>query len=110
MQVLVPASGPDAWRTLLADPEKHWRTGYSARTLAHCWQDAQGFPPEVLHLLATSDVPALEQVELLLAFPEYQVALPGGQRPSQNDLFVLGKAHDQQLVAFTIEGKVAEAF
>ena len=46
----------------------------------------------------------------MLAIPEYQVDLPGGKRPSQNDLFVLARAKDEQLVAIMIEGKVAEPF
>ena len=46
-RILSFTSGPAAWQALLADPNKHWRTGYSARTLAHCWEAADGFPPEV---------------------------------------------------------------
>ncbi|GHO82512.1 DUF6946 family protein [Dictyobacter formicarum] len=29
-----PTVGPQNWQKLLADPEKQWRTGYSARTIA----------------------------------------------------------------------------
>jgi hypothetical protein len=39
--------GPESWQELLADPQKQWVTGYSARTLAHCWEDAEGLPPEI---------------------------------------------------------------
>jgi len=28
-------NGPEDWKPLLAEPEKHWRTGYSAKTLAY---------------------------------------------------------------------------
>jgi hypothetical protein len=28
---------------LLAEPDKHSRTGYSAKALAHCWQSARDF-------------------------------------------------------------------
>ena len=52
----------------------------------------------------------LNELELLLAIPEYQVDLPGGKRPSQNDLFVLGRAKDGHLVSIMMEGKVAEPF
>jgi len=40
----IPTKGPLSWKALLADPEKQWRKGYSARTLACCWEEAQGFP------------------------------------------------------------------
>lgn len=52
----------------------------------------------------------MHELELLLAIPEYQVRLPGGGRASQNDLFVLARARDNQLVAIMVEGKVAEPF
>lgn len=45
----------------------------------------------------------------LLAIPEYEVALPGGQRPSQNDLFVLGRIYSD-LAVIMVEGKVDESF
>lgn len=45
--ILVFTSGPQDWQALLADPEKHWKSGYSARTLAHSWEAAEGFPSEV---------------------------------------------------------------
>ena len=44
-----------------------------------------------------------------MAFPEFQVPLPGGARPSQNDIFVLAKGNDQ-LVSIAVEGKVSEPF
>jgi hypothetical protein len=106
----VPTTGPDDWRRLLADPEKHWRAGFSAHALAHCWEQARGFPSEVAELFAQSAIPAFERLEFLLAFPEYQVPLPGGGYPSQNDLFVLAKGGDGQLAAIMVEGKVEEPF
>ncbi|OGT76570.1 MAG: hypothetical protein A3I13_03985 [Gammaproteobacteria bacterium RIFCSPLOWO2_02_FULL_47_50] len=44
----VPTGGVESWRKLLAEPNKHWRTGYSARSLANCWEEAQGFPKSVV--------------------------------------------------------------
>jgi hypothetical protein len=50
-------------------------------------------------------------MELLLAFPEYKVYLPPmNGRPSQNDLFVLAKDSDGELVTIAVEGKVSETF
>jgi hypothetical protein len=109
-RIYVPTLGPQEWQRLLADPTKQWRTGYSARTLAHCWEEAGGWPPEIASLLASSGKTAFQSTELLLAIPEYKVDLPPRGRPSQNDLFVLAKGADGNLIAMTIEGKVAESF
>lgn len=102
--ILVPTEGVRDWQRRLADPEKHWRTGYSARALAHAWEDASGLPPEVAALLGP-----LGKVELLLAIPEYDVPLPGGERPSQNDVFALVRTKDG-LIVVMVEGKVSESF
>ena len=56
----VPTDGVESWRKLLTEPDKHWaapcictcgisasmhvKSGYSARSLAYCWEEAQGFP------------------------------------------------------------------
>lgn len=102
MVFYVPSSGPCAWQQLLADPEKHWRVGYSARTLAHAWEHAQGLPPEIVDLFAG-------EAQLLVGIPEHRVDLPGGTRPSQTDLFALLRWRDKT-VACAIEGKVDETF
>jgi len=106
-RIFVPSSGPDDWKSLLAEPDKHWARGYSARALAHCWEDADGFPPEIHRVL--SQHPALALAEPLLIFPEWKVGLPGGSRPSQNDVWVLAKS-ENSLVSIAIEGKVEEPF
>lgn len=109
-RIYIPTHGPDDWRGLLADPNKQWKAGYSARTLASCWESANGWPPEVQALFEASGVETFKTVELLLAIPEYKVDLPPRGHPSQNDLFVLAKAGDGQLVAMVVEGKVNEPF
>lgn len=106
---LVPTSGPMSWQSLLADPAKHWRTGYSARALAHCWEDAKGLPVSVRAAFARAPVAAIREAEVLLAVPEHQVSLPGGGRPSQNDLWVLARGADE-LLSIAVEGKVDETF
>ena len=106
-RIYVPSKAADDWARLLAEPVKHWRAGYSARTLAHSWQEAPGFPAEVSLALSTS--PSLAGAELLLAIPEHQVPLPGGGRPSQNDIWALARV-GAQLASLAIEGKVAEPF
>ncbi len=109
-RIFASTRGPEDWRQGLADPEKHWRSGYSAKTLAYCWEDASGFPLEISKLFSESKIHGFEHIELLVALPEYKVELPGGERPSQNDLFVLAKDGNKQLIAIAVEGKVSEPF
>jgi hypothetical protein len=106
-RIFVPSTGPDAWRSLLAEPDTQWKPEYSARTLAHCWEGQDGFPAEVSAVLATQ--PQLADAEPLLIFPEWKVSLPGGTRPSQNDVWVLARCGDG-LISMTVEGKVKESF
>jgi len=105
--IYIPSAGPGDWKSLLADPEKHWARGYSARTLAHAWEDSDGFPPEIINVLHQSN--ALSDIEPLIIFPEWKVPLPGGRASSQNDVWVLAKT-DSGLVSVSIEGKVEESF
>jgi hypothetical protein len=108
-RILTFTSGPDDWQSLLADPVKHWRTGYSARTLAYCWEASEGFPSEVAEALQRTDEAALNDLTPVLAIPEFKVPLPGGVRPSQNDLFVLARGAKGP-VSIMVEGKVSESF
>lgn len=105
--IYIPCTGPEKWREFLADPELHWRTGYSAKTLAYSWSEAEGFPDEVSAVLRSS--PQFHEIELLLAIPEHRVPLKGGARPSQNDVWVLARA-GCELVSIAVEGKVQEPF
>ncbi len=104
-RIYIPTSSAEQWAQFLAEPVKHWRQGYSARTLAYSWQEARGFPTEVGPVLA-SQFPA---AELLLALPEHKVPLPGGSRSSQNDIWVLARS-EGKLISIAVEGKVSEPF
>lgn len=104
-RIFVPSDGADDWQQFLAKPDLHWAVGYSARTLAHSWEAANGFPPEVGRVLSQAFGPT----ELLLAMPEWKTPLPGGRRESQSDVFALGR-HSTGTVACAIEGKVDEPF
>lgn len=106
MTILVPSVGPEYWRKLLQSDEQ-WRTGFSARTLAHAWSESTGFPREVQ--LALSSLSSFKRLELLLAIPEHQVQLPGRGKASHTDLWALAKA-DDGLVSIAVEGKVNEPF
>lgn len=111
-RVYLPAKKAKDWKALLAKPEKHWKPKFSAHSLAHAWHDTasaegHGFPRDVREVLRAA--PALAELELLLALPEHQVALPGGRRPSQTDLWLLARAKSG-LVSISVEGKVDESF
>ncbi|HUU28290.1 MAG TPA: hypothetical protein VM123_10795 [archaeon] len=106
-KIFTPSAGPGDWKALLADPEKHWARGFSARSLAHAWEDTDAFPSEIVAVLKQS--PMLEGVEPLLIFPEWKVPLPGGNTASQNDIWILAKCN-AGLVSIAVEGKVEESF
>ena len=108
-KIFIPASKPEDWGSLLTKPEKHWRTSYSAKALAYCWQEANNFPKSVRKVFRNSGIELFQNIELLLAFPEYKTPLPGGRRSAQNDIFILAKGNNQ-LISIAVEGKVAEPF
>lgn len=104
-RIYLPSRGPESWRSLLADPDRHWRKGYSAHSIACCWEGCNGLPPEILELFSqVGDDP-----ELLIAMPEHKVPLPGGGRDSQTDIFALVRA-GSNTISTAVEGKVNEPF
>lgn len=110
-RIFVPASGLGDWRSRLAEPDTQWVRGASAFETAVSWEVAaktpRGLPAKVAALL-DSQVP-LRDAEVILAVPEHQVRLPGGNRPSQNDVWAL-LVTDSGLVSMAIEGKAGEPF
>jgi len=108
-RIYIPSSGADSWQQFLAQPEKQWRTGFSARSLAYSWEEADGFPDEIEKALSDPGVSALNDTTPLIIIPEHKVPLPGGRTESQNDVFVLGSTQ-AGLVSICIEGKVEESF
>jgi len=99
--VLRPTDGPEDWRAFLAKPDLHWKAGYSAMETAFSWEAQKGLPPEIVRLFPNA--------ELLLAVPEYKVALPGGTRDSQNDVFALLR-DDDGIITCMVEAKRNEPF
>ena len=109
-RIYVPTEGPEDWKRLLAKPELHWKTGHSAKALAYCWEENnEDLPKCVKRVFKASCIRLFEGAELLLALPEHEVPLPGGSRPSQNDVFVLAKG-EGELISIAVEGKVSELF
>ena len=109
MTILVPAKSTEDWRMLLRDPVKHWRQGYSAKSLADSWQNEDGFPADVRQLFESASVPGINDAEMLLGIPEAETKLPGAGYPSYTDLFVLANSSDG-LISMAVEGKVSETF
>lgn len=106
--IYLPAYRPEDWQPHLGDPKKHWKTGYSAKTLAYCWQEADGFPSEVQTVFRNEGIPFADLTPLII-LPEHKVALPGRSTASQSDLWILAKSGND-LFSITVEGKVSESF
>ncbi len=106
-QIYIPTFDAESWKYLLADPEKHWKTGYSAKSAANSWERAKGIPKEIYSGLQKCE--DTKNAELLLAIPEFKVELPGGTRASQNDIFVI-TSNETGLTAVTVEAKAKEDF
>jgi hypothetical protein len=100
-----PTKGPNSWKSFLAQPDKQWVTGFSAKTMAHCWEDQNGFPKEFNKVLTDSGL----DLNILLAIPEFKVYLDNNKAPSQNDLFILSR-DSNGLTVMMVEGKVSEPF
>jgi hypothetical protein len=109
--VYLPATSPDDWRRLLAQPDLHWKPGRSAHAMAHAWQAAGsatgGLPAEVRAVMV--QFPAFAEIEALAVLPEHQTPLPGGGRASQTDALVVARTPDG-LVVLGVEGKAGESF
>jgi hypothetical protein len=105
-KIFMPTLDSESWQTFLAEPEKHWKDGYSAKQAAESWEKAGDIPKEIRNAFKGS---CFEDTELLMAIPEFKVPLPGGTRPSQNDLLLLLNAKECLVVA-TVEAKTREDF
>ena len=106
--ILLPATSAEDWQKHLADPIKHWETGFSAKTLAYCWPEGGGFPGSVITVFKKAGQP-FTKLEPLLILPEHKVPLPGGKAASQNDIWVLART-PKDLMSIAVEGKVNEPF
>ncbi|MBI3881685.1 MAG: hypothetical protein HY301_16675 [Verrucomicrobia bacterium] len=106
----LPTKSAECWKSLLADPSKHWRDGYSAKSLAISWESAGGFPSEVNAAFQSSDSPVFRGLEFVAGFPEFKIQIPPvTRRPSQTDLMVVARS-GRELVVVAVEGKVEESF
>jgi len=108
-RILVPTEGAESWKRFLAEPEKHWKPGFSAMSTALSWEKSDGLPSEIEAVFASAKDESLRDAQLVFAIPEYKVALEGGQRPSQNDVFALVTSSGG-LISMMVEGKAREDF
>ncbi|WP_171043018.1 DUF6946 family protein [Maritimibacter alexandrii] len=99
--ILRPTTSPEDWKAFLAQPDLHWKPGRSAMETAFAWEGAKGLPLEIAAMLPGA--------KLLLAIPEYKVALPGGGADSQNDVFALVR-DENGLIPVMVEAKRDESF
>lgn len=97
------------WQQLLADPEKHWRKGYSAYELAYSWMNSAGFPVSVDNVLDNSGFSEFKDLKIDIAYPERRTNLNDSRKPSQTDLMVFANGANGRVV-IGVEGKVDESF
>ena len=91
-RIFLPTQEPSDWQCFLAKPSLHWKKSYSAMTTAACWEAAgDKLPAEVTQTLEASGQDDLIGLKLLAAIPEWEVELPGGNRPSHTDVLALSR-------------------
>ncbi len=79
-------------------------------TAAAAWEAAADrLPSEITLLLESSQEPLLRDQRLLLALPEWQVALPGGVTSSSTDVLAVCR-NELGLCILGVEAKVLEDF
>lgn len=109
-RIFVPTVSGSDWQRLLGKPKLHWKSGRSAMSAAACWEESEPqLPPEISDLLEASGEKSLTSLELLAAIPEWEVELPGGDRPSQTDILAITR-NELGLVILGVEAKVDEPF
>jgi len=109
-RIFVPTVSGSDWQRLLGKPKLHWKSGRSAMSAAACWEESNPqLPSEISDVLEASGNKLLTSLELLIAIPEWEVDLPGGNRPSQTDVFAITR-NGLGLVVLCVEAKVDETF
>lgn len=112
-RVFVPTMNRNCWKRLLADPEKHWREGYSAMSLADSWEQAKkskdGLPKKISRAIRNTPL-GVSGLDLLIAIPERDTPMPGKGLPSATDLFCLARNGVGETISMAVEGKVLEPF
>lgn len=77
---------------------------------AACWEENHPrLPSEIIQVLEGSKEQSLSNLELLVAIPEWEVELPGGDTASQTDILAITR-NVSGLVILGVEAKVDEPF
>lgn len=109
-RIFVPTETGTDWQRLLGKPKLHWKRGRSAMSAAACWEESQPkLPTEIIHVLDGSKDQRFYNLELLVAIPEWEVELPGGDTASQTDILAITR-NELGLVILGVEAKVDETF
>jgi len=98
---------PEDARPFLADPDLHWKKGYSACELATSWIGVQDIPPPVRMVLERS--PDFAGARLITGILERQTDLRTPGRPSQTDLLAIVWL-PSGVGVIGVEGKCEESF
>lgn len=109
-RIFIPTKNGSDWQGLLAKPKLHWKKGASAMTTAAAWETAnETLPPEITAVFESSRVEDLKNLKLLVAFPEWEVPLEGGDTSSKTDILAICR-NDKGLCVIAVEAKVDEEF
>jgi hypothetical protein len=109
-RIYVPTQSGTDWQRLLGKPQLHWKKGRSATSAAACWEESHPkLPAEISALLVNGNELALAELELIIAIPEWEVALPGGDTVSQTDIMAVCR-NVAGLVIVGVEVTVDEPF
>lgn len=109
-RIFIPTKSGSDWQPLLAKPKLHWKRGASAMTTAAAWEAAEGvLPAEISLLLDLTGDPLLTDLQLVAAFPEWSVPLPGGLTTSNTDVMAVCRSA-KGLCVIGVEAKVLEPF
>jgi hypothetical protein len=109
-RIFIPTRSGSDWQPLLAKPTLHWKKGASAMTTAVSWEAAAGaLPVEIATLLDSSGLDALDNLQLLAAFPEWETELEGGVTTSKTDVLAICR-NRKGLCVLAVEAKVNEDF
>ena len=109
-RIFVPTETGSDWQRLLGKPKLHWKKGRSAMSAAACWEENQPrLPSEIIQVLEGSKDKSVSNLELLVAIPEWEVELPGGDTASQTDILAITR-NKFGLVILGVEAKVDEPF
>ncbi len=109
-RIFVPTETGTDWQRLLGKPKIHWKKGRSAMSAAACWEESQPqLPSEIIQVLEGSREQSFSNLQLLVAIPEWEVELPGGNTTSQTDILAITR-NNSGLVIIGVEAKVDEPF